>query len=101
MARLQHNSVRVSGGKETREDFEQRETRKETLSKINMFHLTDIVTKQKDFSNKNTNSLQLTSHGETLALQEKMDAIVKMSLRSTQPGYQQAMRSLLTSGDFF
>ena len=53
-----------------------------------MFHLTDIVTKQKDFSNKNMNSLQLTSHGETLALQEKMDAIVKMSLRSTQPGYQ-------------
>lgn len=71
------------------------------MSKVNMFHLSDILTKQKDFSNQNTNSLQMTSHGETSALQEKIDALVKICMRSTQPGYQQAMRSLLTSGDFF
>ena len=73
------------------------------MSEIDIFNLSDLITKQKDPSNlnPNMNQLQLNSHEETLDFQEKIDNLIKIGFFSTQQCFQQAMRSLLTSGAFF
>jgi len=66
-----------------------------------MFYLKDILVKDKDYSNNNSNSFHMVSYGETRALQEKLDALAKMKKHSSLMVFQQAMRSLLVSNDFY
>ena len=73
----------------------------ENQNNINMFYLKDILVKDKDFSNNNSNSLHVTSHAQTRALQEKLDALGKMKKHSNLLVFQQAMRALLVANDFY
>ena len=66
-----------------------------------MFYLKDILVKDKDYSNHNSNSFHMASYGETGGLQEKLDALAKMKKHSSLMVFQQAMRSLLVSNDFY
>ena len=66
-----------------------------------MFYLKDILVKDKDYSNSNSNSFHMVGYGETRALQEKLDALAKMKKHSSLMVFQQAMRSLLVSNDFY
>jgi hypothetical protein len=67
--------------------------------KINMFYLKDILVRNKDYTNNDSNTLQTSAHGQTQGLQEKLNALLLMRKHSHLVAFQHAMRALIISKD--
>ena len=65
-----------------------------------MFYLKDILVRNKDYTNNDSNTLQTSAHGRTQGLQEKLNALSLMRKHSHLVAFQHAMRALIISKDF-